>query len=189
MTVDYLVKRDGNARCQIRSEYCIMGENEFKEPIHATIDHKDGDKLNHRLKNLRLACQPCNSHWQKFQWKRKQAATYSHLRKKERKVGVLSETQKEKSSSEIKINIDNYPIFCRWLKDSIEVSHKISVKEAISAGAKYMRKKTGHGSPQSARNYLDMETSSEGSYDIIEGYVLKREMKQAKAQIVEAIKP
>jgi hypothetical protein len=76
MTVAYLVKRDGN-RCAIADpEFCIMKDHPFADPLHADIDHiKIESPPNQRLSNLRLACSPCNSHVQKFQWKSNRTAS------------------------------------------------------------------------------------------------------------------
>lgn len=66
----YLVLRDGN-RCTIRSGFCVMGDLPFERPESADFDHIIINKKSpdNRLKNLRLACHPCNSHQQRFQWK------------------------------------------------------------------------------------------------------------------------
>jgi hypothetical protein len=83
----------------------------------------------------------------------------------------------------LKLNIDLYPVFCRYLRDRISQAprHELDAKSFILEAAKHMRKQTGHGSPQAATNYLNMETSTEGDYDVIEGVIRKRE-REKKAE-------
>ncbi|HEV2120604.1 MAG TPA: hypothetical protein VGS11_10960 [Candidatus Bathyarchaeia archaeon] len=186
IVVKYLLKRDGN-HCMIRSPFCLMGDNPFENPMGATIDHiqlaPQGQDPDQHFRNLRLACSPCNAHYQKvqrLQWKSNLAVTGTLDREKiprTHRHAKLSDLDKERASAEIKINLDIYPVFCRWLKDEIDEKQEITVDHAISGGAKYMRKKCGYGSVQSSRAYLKMETSEEGNFVIVEGMVRRREKK------------
>ena len=96
---------------------------------------------------------------------------------------TLTPAQVTAAPAVLKLNIDLYPVFCRYLRDRIsqDPRHEVIAKDFISDAAKYMRKQTGHGSPQAARNYLDMETSTEGEYDVVEGVIRPREKNQGPA--------
>ena len=82
----------------------------------------------------------------------------SLARERESGTATLTGTDRQGASAEIKINLDIYPVYERWLAEQIAEFDEITVEEAIHAGARHMRQQTGHGSPQSARNYLSMNT-------------------------------
>jgi len=68
----YLVWRDNNPGCSIRSPMCQMGGAPFADPARADFDHINGKDREHMASNLRLACHSCNSHIQneqRFHWK------------------------------------------------------------------------------------------------------------------------
>lgn len=150
----YLILRDGN-RCSIRSPFCIQGEAPFEHPESADFDHINGNRKDHHLRNLRLACPRCNTH---LQWKQKAAATSSQIR--ERKGdGLLDELPEV-----VRTNRANRPVYERWLADN----SPMSVYDAIYAGARYLQEKHGNGSPQATRNYLKTVTAGNNPPFIIE---------------------
>jgi hypothetical protein len=163
---------------------CELGDHYVTE--HTGEVHHRIRRDVHVAKALGLACHNHNAaHGDP---EARSARTSETVRERKEGMDILSESDKEQAPTVVKLNIDLYPVFCRYLEDEIAANHKLAVKDAISGGAKFMRKQTGHGSPQSARNYLDMETSKEGKYDIIEGYVVLREVKiaaEAPSQVMK----
>lgn len=160
----YLVWRDGN-RCYFRSPVCVMGDAPFRRPESADFDHEDGDRLNHRPRNLRLACNPCNSYMERqrhLQWKRPHRTLPPAVREKPA-VEITSDT--------VAINIDVFPVYQKWLGDNCPMS----VKEAIHGSVLYLREKTGHGSSESNRRYLnDLTTGKDSPFVVEENRVRKR---------------
>ena len=153
-TAAYLVRRDGN-KCAIQSSFCELGSQAFARPSSANFDHIDGDRRNHRMKNLRLACHSCNSH---LQWKQKLAVASTQVRERAND-GVAEELPEV-----VRTNRANRPLYERWLADNSPVS----VYDAIYAGARYLQNQNGNGSPQACRNYLKTVTAGKEPPFIIE---------------------
>jgi hypothetical protein len=106
----YLTLRDGN-RCVIANpSFCIMGIQPFEHPEKADFDHIDGNRRNHKLKNLRLSCHPCNSHQQKFQWKRDVGATST----------LETKTESHPSSAETERSLAMRPRWLSWLRGTLD---------------------------------------------------------------------
>lgn len=163
----YLVWRDGN-RCAIHSPLCIMGANAFEVPSSADFDHIDGNRLHHRLRNLRLACNPCNSKEERahlLQWKRASSTLPPDVREKPGLTAV------EITTDTIRINVDVFPVYQRWLGENAPTT----VKQAIHEPVLYLREKTGHGSSESNRRYLnDLTTGEKSPFVVEENRVRKR---------------
>lgn len=139
-----------------------MGGKPFAHPESADFDHFDGNRRNHKLGNLRLACNPCNSRMERerlLQWK----SSTRTLGVGERKHLPLSDAQI--TSDTVRLNVDLFELYETWLSDN---SPK-SVKDAIHEGALYLKRKTGHGSSETTRRYLNDLTSGEKSPFTVEG--------------------
>jgi hypothetical protein len=67
----------------------------------------------------------------------------------------------ERASAEVRINVDNFPLYEKLLTDELNEKHSVSVHDAIFRFARKLREKTGHGSPQATRNYLNTLTAGE----------------------------
>lgn len=167
MVAAYLVWRYGN-RCFFSTPVCIMGGLPFANPQSADFDHVDGNRLNHQLGNLRLACNPCNSRMERerlLQWK-SSAHTLPHDERKH-----LPLTQADLQSDTVKLNVDLFPLYEKWLEDNAPQS----VKNAIHQAALYLKRKTGHGSSETTRRYLnDLSSGDDSPFIIEEGRVRKR---------------
>lgn len=169
-SAEYLVRRDGN-QCSIQSGFCEMGKQPFARPSSANFDHIDGNKRNHKLRNLRLACHSCNSH---LQWKQKLGVASSQMG--ERASGTRIDL--EDASAEVRINMGNRPLYRKLLEDFIQEHKEISVYNAKYLLARKLQEQTGHGSPQACANYLKTLTAGDDSvYQVLESKVRKRESK------------
>ena len=108
LTIAYLVKRDGN-RCSLQfRQWCIMGERPFENPEKAEIDHIEiCEPPDQHLRNLRLACGPCNKHAQSLQWKSNRAAASAH---REREMqGRTVQPEREVTSHAEFVSIHAFP--------------------------------------------------------------------------------
>ena len=77
-------------------------------------------------------------------------------------------------SNEIEINKQNFEITQQYLTEVIETDDSIEYKDAVNSVAMLCKKKTGHGSTQSVREYLNMLTSREGPFVIVKNDEKKR---------------
>jgi hypothetical protein len=115
LVADYLVQRDGN-RCALRFPgYCLMGDKPFPHPEKANFDHISGiNEPPHRLKDLRLACAPCNQHAQTLQWKSIRAAASAQ---RERENKALDTTTP--SSTETYLAQEMRPRWLAWIRSEV----------------------------------------------------------------------
>jgi hypothetical protein len=161
-----LIKRDGGFKCF----YC----RHSLETRLWIYEHLDNNPKHSNIENLVLACQSCNV-------KKKddfdmQLLALEKLKQNQNSNFVYereNETQTE-FSNEIDINIQNFEITCQYLAEIIQTDGSIEYKDAVSSAAMLCKKKTGHGSTQSVREYINMLTSREGSFEIIKDDSKKR---------------
>ena len=72
----------------------------------------------------------------------------------------------QEASTEIDINQKNFELTKKFLFERIKVDGSMTYSNALNSCAFYCRGKTGHGSQQAIRNYLDMLTSDVGPFMI-----------------------
>jgi len=113
--------------------------------------HLDGNVENDHLQNLRWACRYHNRSLNK------PAIRNVETGEKER----MGDEVGGESSMEMKVNVDLRPRFEAWVGIMI-LKKKLTSREAIFAGAQYLREKWGHGSAVTTRRWLQELTSSTG---------------------------
>lgn len=136
-------------------EYCkICGEPGDQKSL--IIEHLDNNNANNGLENLRLSCQSCN-------------ILKNPRGKGQKKISPESASAREinieqtKSAAQAKNDVSE-PVFRRWVYSFMLVHGKISVHDAVNAGAEVAR-----CSSQAARRYVDKMTSITGDYQMSQG--------------------
>ncbi len=153
-----LIKRDGGFKCF----YC----RKDLRNVNWVYEHLDDNPMHSFFENIVLACQSCNV-------KKKDNFDMILLalekKKQNEKSNFICERKSEEStlfSNEIVINKQNFEITEKYLSRIIETDGSIEYKDAVNSVAMLCKKKTGHGSTQSVREYLNMLTSREGPFEV-----------------------
>lgn len=155
-----LIARDGGFNCI----YC-------KGPLNIDtliFEHLNNNRNDSRIENIALAHQSCNI---------KKASSYDYqiiaaekLKENESKMFVGEKiympTEAKEASTEIDINVTNFEITEQFLRERITTDGSMEFTDALNSIAYLCKKKTGHGSQQSVRNYISILTSSVGQFMI-----------------------
>ena len=157
-----LIERDGGCYCF----YCRR-KLSITEVIYEHLNNKRSDN---RQENIVISCQSCNV--TKITSSDLQIIAKEKLKQNEN-GNFLSERNLAESyephntSTEIDINISNFEITEKYLTEVIQTDDSILYLDALNSCVYLCKKKTGHGSQQSVRNYIDTLTSSVGPFMII----------------------
>jgi len=161
-----LVRRDGGFKCF----YCRCNLCDKKW----IFEHLDNNPMHSYIENIVLACQSCNV-------KKKddcdmQILALEKIHRNEESNFVCERESEETTtfSNEIEINKQNFEITQQYLTEIIETDGSIEYKDAVNSVAMLCKKKTGHGSTPSVREYLNMLASREGPFDIVKDDKKKR---------------
>jgi len=157
----FLIERDGGFHCF----YC-------EKPLSIetlVYEHLNSKPQDNRFENLVLSCQSCNV--KKGNDFDLMILGEEKLRENELKHFVqknkFQELQnKQEASTEISINQSNFEITEQHLRERLAVEDSLEYTMTINNCACICRKKTGHGSQQSVRNYIDILTCEEGPFMI-----------------------
>ena len=85
-----------------------------------------------------------------------------------RSYDSLREREKEETRSlEIQIQEELFPRYRAWILEKLLKSH-LTVKDAISGGAMFLKKTWGHGSSDTTREWLNELCSSEGEFEVFD---------------------
>jgi hypothetical protein len=157
-----LIAHDGGFRCF----YC-KGE---LEPDNYVYDHLNDNRHDNRIENLVLSCQSCNI--KKISSFDIKILAKEKLKENEDKNFVgekirLPDTSPHQVSTEIEINVSNYQITEQYLTERINTDGSLPYNEALNSAAFLCKTKTGHGSQQSIRNYIDLLTSEAGPFQVV----------------------
>lgn len=164
--LDFLIERDDGFICF----YC-------KQPLDyksAIFDHLNDDWRDNRPENLVLCCQSCNN--KKPHNKQMFDLAEVKLDSNERSIFVgerkfnsdkSDESETQEASKEIEINTTNFEITEQYITEVIQTDGFILYHSALDSCVYLCKKKTGHGSQQSVRNYLNTLTSSVAPFEII----------------------
>lgn len=157
----YLLERDGGHYCF----YC-----KFPLSIETQVyEHLNSNPQDNRPENLVLSCQSCNVKKDKdfdliFLAKKKLRENESKLFIQKNKF--LEEHNTQQASTEIDINQANSAITEQYIDEKLAVEESLVYTKALNSCAFTCRKRTGHGSQQSVRNYIDMLACDEGPFMI-----------------------
>jgi hypothetical protein len=158
--IPYLIQRDGGFVCY----YC----KKPLQPDSYVYEHLNSRRTDNRKENIALACQSCNI--KKINDFDLQIMAKEKLHENEIKNFVVEKIDDQNTnnvSTEIDINCSNYDITKRYLEEIINTDQQIMYSDALNSAAFLCKEKTGHGSQQAVRNYIDLLTSSVGPLMII----------------------
>ena len=156
---DIIIARGDSYRCF----YCHYVFENVKE---CWLEHLDDDRTNNTPDNIVFTCRSCNVKKQHDESMRVQAREKLRVNQMMNYVRDWKELQKlQKESSEaVAINESNCNTTIEWLERRLvidsETSMTVLLKEAVDTITFECKDKTGHGSQQSIRNYIDYLTSS-----------------------------
>ena len=157
-----IIKRDGGNHCF----YC-----KTKLVLHKVIFvHLNNNRNDNRTENIVISCQSCNI--KKINDFDMQIIAKAKLKQNEDgnylSERILDESKiSSNTSTEIDINISNFEITEKYLTEIIQTDNEIVYSDALNSCVYLCKKKTGHGSQQSVRNYISTLTSSVASFMII----------------------
>ena len=159
--LDLIIMRDGKFACW----YC---EKEFLSLSDYLYDHLNNSRQDNRIDNLVLACSTCNNkkpHDIEMRViaidKLHENEVSNYMREKN-----LSKTAK-KEDTEVQISVENYTLAKLWLIKEIDSREYVLFSEALDCVSFDCREKTGHGSQQSVRQYINTLTSRVAPFEII----------------------
>jgi len=158
----FLIERDGGCCCF----YCKkkLGITEVK------FEHLNCNRTDNRPENIVFSCQSCNI--KKISTPDLQIMAKEKLKQNE-DGNFLSEknfveyTGPQSVSNEININVSNYDITRKYITEVIQTDGSILKSDALNSCVYLCKEKTGHGSQQSVRNYIDTLISPVGPLMII----------------------
>lgn len=164
--LELIIERDGALNCL----YCHR-----RLTVKTVIfEHLDDDNRDNRLDNLAFSCQSCNvkkNYDTKIMDKAlcKLEANERGIFVGEKYLQKITSSEPDQNiqvSKEIDINTTNYEITEKYIVDIIETNGLIKYKVALDSCVYLCKKKTGHGSQQSVRNYLASLTSVVAPFEI-----------------------
>lgn len=117
--------------------------------VQLVVDHKNNDDSDQRENNLQLLCRRDNYNKNP----RGPRCTYN--------ASVIEQTKPQ--SKELDINLEAEPAFRHWLNEYIKKHTRISIEDAVTAGAEI-----AGVSPIATKRYLAKCTSLTGRFVIVE---------------------
>jgi len=143
---------------------CFYCHYEFKNVKECWLEHLDDDRTHNYPDNIVFTCRKCNAKKQHDESMRVQAREKLRINQMMKYVRDWKELQKlQKEPSEaVAINQSNCDTTVQWLEERLPLgsSNIVLVKEAVDTITFECKDKTGYGSQQSIRNYIDYLTSS-----------------------------
>ena len=146
-------------------EYCCFYcHYEFKNVKECWLEHLDDDRTHNNPDNIVFTCRRCNSkklHNESMRVQAREKLRVNQIMKYVRDWKELQKLQKEPSEA-VAINQSNCDTTVQWLEERLPLgsSNIVLVKEAVDTITFECKDKTGYGSQQSIRNYIDYLTSS-----------------------------
>lgn len=157
-----LLRRDNGFNCW----YCKVPLFLFKY----IFEHLNNNREDNRIENLVIACSTCNNKKTNdpiMQEKAMQKLTQNEQSNvlRERK-NLVDEFTKE-GSIEIEINVTNSEITEQFITERVTVDGYVLFSDALYCSVFLCKQKTGHGSPQSVRNYIKTLTCEIAPFKIM----------------------
>ena len=143
---------------------CFYCHYEFKNVKECWLEHLDDDRTHNNPDNIVFTCRKCNSkklHNESMRVQAREKLRINQMMKYVRDWKELQKLQKEPSEA-VAINQSNCDTTVQWLEERLPLgsSNIVLVKEAVDTITFECKDKTGYGSQQSIRNYIDYLTSS-----------------------------
>ena len=143
---------------------CFYCHYEFKNVKECWLEHLDDDRTNNNPDNIVFTCRRCNVKKTHDESMRVQAREKLRVNQMMNYVRDWKELQKLQthSTEQIDINKSNCDITLQWLEEELPLgeSNRVLLKTAVDTITFECKDRTGHGSQQSIRNYIDYLTSS-----------------------------
>lgn len=158
----FLIERDGGCCCFYCQKKLSITEVNY--------EHLNGNRSDNRLENIVISCQSCNiKKITNFDF---QIMSKEKLKQNEdgnflSERNFVEDTELQSVSTEITINVSNYDVARKYITEVVQTDGSILKSDALNSCVYLCKEKTGHGSQQSVRNYIDTLTSSVGPFMII----------------------
>ncbi len=148
---EYLIRRDGNR--------CVFVNHEL-DPRDCEIEHLDNNPSNNENWNLALSCHAHNC--QKKNNADFQIISQEKIKQNKSQIFIqkLEDHSPREASTEIQININSRQIAEQFLSERVRTDGSLEFQDALNSITFKCTEKTGHGSQQSTRNYIDSLTCS-----------------------------
>ena len=142
---------------------CFYCHYEFKNVKECWLEHLDDDRTHNNPDNIVFTCRRCNAKKQHDQVMRIKAEEKLRHNESLEYVRDWEELQKlQHSTEQIDINKSSCDITLQWLEERLPLgsSNRVLLKTAVDTITFECKDRTGHGSQQSIRNYIDYLCSS-----------------------------
>lgn len=159
--LDIITMRDGKFACF----YC---NRDFLSLSDYVYDHLNNIRTDNRVDNVVLCCVTCNN--KKPHNIEMQLVAMDKLHQNEISNYMRENTSiraNRKQSNEIQINVSNFEITKLWLIKYVDLHGFVPFDEALNSISYECREKTGHGSQQSIRNYINTLTSLAAPFELV----------------------
>ena len=148
---DLLIQRDGLN--------CLYCKSQI-DPNDCDIDHLDNNPKNNENWNLVLCHHKCNCEKRNNIDLQLLANEKIKLNQSQIFIPKLEDNSPIEASTEIQININSFQIAERYITEQVQSNGSLEEIDAINCITFLCKKKTGHGSNQSSRNYIKTLTCS-----------------------------
>ena len=146
------------------SYLCFYCHYVFENVKECWLEHLDDDRTNNTPDNIVFTCRRCNVKKTHDESMRVQAREKLRVNQMMNYVRDWKELQKLQthSTEQIDINKSNCDITLQWLEEELPLgeSNRVLLKTAVDTITFECKDRTGHGSQQSIRNYIDYLSSS-----------------------------
>jgi len=143
---------------------CFYCQYEFKNVKECWLEHLDDDRTHNNPNNIVFTCSRCNVKKQHDESMRLQAREKLRINQMMNYVRDWKELQKllKEPSEAVAINQSNCDTTVQWLEEELPLgeSNRVLLKTALDTITFECKDRTGHGSQQSIRNYIDYLCSS-----------------------------
>ena len=143
---------------------CFYCHYDFKNVEECWLEHLDDDRTHNNPNNIVFTCSRCNVKKQHDESMRLQAREKLRVNQMMNYVRDWKELQKllKEPSEAVAINQSNCDTTVQWLEEELPLgeSNRVLLKTALDTITFECKDRTGHGSQQSIRNYIDYLSSS-----------------------------